>query len=125
MAKQPWQESKKKNNGDINREMKRAEIKREQKIKDDALAAKAKKSKQMGFLTLLMGFVLYWFSTLGTQQNTADVVLFQVLSTFLVMISGVACAMYGKYSNNSPKMWYVIGGCLVIVGIVLCAMVLM
>lgn len=125
MAKQPWQESKKKNNGDINREMKRAEIKREQKIKNDAIAAKAKKAKQMGFLTLLLGFVLYWFASLGTQQNTADVVLFQVLSTFLVMISGVSCAMYGKYSNNSPKMWYVIGGGLVGIGIVLCAMVLM
>ena len=62
MAKQPWQESKKKNNGDINREMKRAEIKREQKAKDDALAQKAKKSKQMGFMTLLLGFVLYWKS---------------------------------------------------------------
>ena len=35
MAKQPWQESKKKNNGDINREMKRAEIKREQKAREE------------------------------------------------------------------------------------------
>lgn len=125
MAKQPWKESKKKNNGDINREMKRAEIKREQKIKDDAIAAKAKKAKQMSFLTLLMGFVLYWFSSLSTQQNTADVVLFQVLSTFLVIISGIACALYGKYSNNSPKLWYVLGGGLAGVGVVLCAMVLM
>lgn len=123
MAKQPWQESKKKNNGDINREMKRAEIKREQKAKDDAKAAKAKKAKQMGFMTLLMGFVLYWFSSLGTQES-ADTVLFQVLSTFLIMISGVAWIMYGKTSESSPKLWYIVGGGLFGIGIVLCAMVL-
>lgn len=123
MAKQPWQESKKKNNGDINRELKRAEIKREQKIKDDARAAKAKKAKQMGFMTLLLGFVLYWFSSLSTQE-TADMMLFQVLSTFLVMISGVAWIMYGKAAESSQKMWYVIGGGILGVGIVLCAMVL-
>ncbi len=123
MAKQPWQESKKKNNGDINREMKRAEIKREQKAKDDALAQKAKKSKQMGFMTLLLGFVLYWFSSLGTQEN-ADTVLFQVLSTLLIAISGISWIMYGKTGVSSPKLWYIVGGGLVGIGLVLCAMVL-
>ena len=103
--------------------MKRAEIKREQKAKDDALAQKAKKSKQMGFMTLLLGFVLYWFSSLGTQEN-ADTVLFQVLSTLLIAISGISWIMYGKTGVSSPKLWYIVGGGLVGIGLVLCAMVL-
>lgn len=69
MAKQPWQESKKKNNGDINREMKRAEIKREQKAKDDALAQKAKKSKQNGFYDLTFGFCVILVFFLGHAGN--------------------------------------------------------
>ena len=62
MAKQPWQESKKKNNGDINREIKRAEIKREERAQAKVLEAKIKKTRQMGVMTLLVGFMLYLFS---------------------------------------------------------------
>ena len=123
MAKQPWQESKKKNNGDINREIKRAEIKREEKAQAKVLEAKIKKTKQMGILTLLLGFMLYLFSGSVTSGQAADIMLFKVLSSLLVVISGIAWIMYGRYSKQSQTMWLLIGGLLIIAGIVLCVLV--
>ena len=120
MAKQPWQESKKKNNGDINREIKRAEIKREEKAQAKVLEAKIKKTKQMGILTLLLGFMLYLFSGSVTSGQAADIMLFKVLSSLLVVISGIAWIMYGRYKKQSQTMWLLIGGLLIIAGIVLC-----
>lgn len=123
MAKQPWQESKKKNNGDINREIKRAEIKREEKAQAKVLEAKIKKTKQMGVLTLLLGFMLYLFSGSVTSGQAADIMLFKVLSSLLVVISGIAWIMYGRYKKQSQTMWLLIGGLLIIAGIVLCVLV--
>ena len=123
MAKQPWQESKKKNNGDINREIKRAEIKREEKAQAKVLEAKIKKTKQMGILTLLLGFMLYLFSGSVTSGQAADIMLFKVLSSLLVVISGIAWIMYGRYKKQSQTMWLLIGGLLIIAGIVLCVLV--
>ncbi len=125
MAKQPWQESKKKNNGDINREIKRAEIKREEKAQAKVLEAKIKKTKQMGVLTLLLGFMLYLFSGSVTSGQAADIMLFKVLSSLLVVISGIAWIMYGRYKKQSQTMWLLIGGLLIIAGIVLCVLVVM
>lgn len=125
MAKQPWQESKKKNNGDINREIKRAEIKREEKAQAKVLEAKIKKTKQMGVLTLLLGFMLYLFSGSVTSGQAADIMLFKVLSSLLVVISGIAWIMYGRYKKQLQTMWLLIGGLLIIAGIVLCVLVVM
>ena len=124
MAKQPWQESKKKNNGDINREIKRAEIKREERAQAKVLEAKIKKTRQMGVMTLLVGFMLYLFSGSVTSGATADMKLFQVLSSLMVAISGVAWIFYGRYSKQSQIMWLIIGIILIIAGAVLCAIVL-
>ena len=124
MAKQPWQESKKKNNGDINREIKRAEIKREERAQAKVLEAKTKKTRQMGIMTLLVGFMLYLFSGSITSGATADMILFQALSSIMVAISGVAWIMYGRYSKQSQIMWLIIGILLIIAGAVLCIMVL-
>ena len=125
MAKQPWQESKKKNNGDINREIKRAEIKREEKAQAKVLEAKIKKTKQMGVLTLLLGFMLYLFSGSVTSGQAADIMLFKVLSSLLVVISGIAWIMYGRYKKQSQTMWLLIGGLMIIAGILLCVLVVM
>ena len=123
MAKQPWQESKKKNNGDINREIKRAEIKREEKAQAKILEAKIKKTRQMGILTLLVGFMLYLFSGSVTSGATADMMLFQFLSSLMVVISGVAWILYGRYSKQSQTLWMIIGGLLIIAGIVFSVLV--
>ena len=79
----------------------------------------------MGILTLLLGFMLYLFSGSVTSGQAADIMLFKVLSSLLVVISGIAWIMYGRYSKQSQTMWLILGGLLIIAGIVLCVLVVM
>jgi len=125
MAKQPWQESKKKTTGDINREIKRAEVRREEKAKGKIVAEKTKKAKRLGVLTLLLAGLMYFMSTdMGTTAE-ADKTLFYLIAAFMVAFSGFSWINYGRYQEESPMMWYILGGALAAIGAVLCIIILL